>query len=90
MSASGFLTPIPKTAFAPWPSFIKSCTKQETCPRINLKNYISDLTELLLESYHMFSDKITILSEMEGRLFVLIDTAIPCGLILNELISKRP
>ncbi len=55
--------------------------------RINLKDYIQDLQALIKESYDISPGNIAIISEMDDTL-VLIDTAIPCGLILNELISN--
>jgi PAS domain S-box-containing protein len=55
--------------------------------RIDLKEYIADLVELLTQSYQVPLDKITTRVDVE-RALVLIDTAIPCGLILNELLSN--
>ena len=55
--------------------------------RINLKDYIQDLLEILLESYRISPAHIEVVLELED-VFVLIDSAIPCGLILNELISN--
>ncbi len=55
--------------------------------RINLKEYINDLVELLLSGYEISSERIVYLPEMED-VFTLLDTAIPCGLILNDLISN--
>jgi len=55
--------------------------------QINLKDYIHDLQALIMESYDISPGNIAIISEMDDIL-VLIDTAIPCGLILNELISN--
>ena len=55
--------------------------------RINLKDYINDLMKSLLDSHFIPSRQISFVAEMED-VFVLIDTAIPCGLILNELISN--
>ena len=54
---------------------------------INLKEYILDLFQLLLDSYMITGNQVTFNSEMED-VFVLIDTAIPCGLVLSELISN--
>ena len=53
---------------------------------INLKDYINDLLVLMLKVYDISSNSISIISEMEDVL-VLIDSAVPCGLVLNELIS---
>ncbi|MEI6875547.1 MAG: histidine kinase dimerization/phosphoacceptor domain -containing protein, partial [Spirochaetota bacterium] len=55
--------------------------------RINLKDYLRDLSRLLLSSYQVQPDRISIDADLED-VIVLIDTAIPCGLILNELISN--
>ncbi len=55
--------------------------------RINLKDYTTDLIELMLKSYNIAPSRISIVSSMED-VFVLIDSAVPCGLVLNELISN--
>jgi len=55
--------------------------------RINLREYICDLAALLIQSYEIPHNKVALKYAMED-VFVLIDTAIPCGLILNELISN--
>jgi len=55
--------------------------------RINLKYYFKDLVTLIMQSHRMFFTKITMQMEMED-INVLIDTAIPCGLIVNELLSN--
>jgi len=54
---------------------------------VNLAEYIRELTDLLLESYQTEPDLITVAFELEPIL-VLIDTAVPCGLILNEVLSN--
>ena len=54
---------------------------------ISLKEYIADLLSLLMTSYRVPPGRLSFVLEMEDA-FVLIDTAIPCGLILNELISN--
>lgn len=55
--------------------------------RINLKDYVSDLAALLLQSYQVSPARISLVMDTED-VQVLIDTAIPCGLILNELVSN--
>jgi two-component system response regulator len=55
--------------------------------RVNLRDYITDLVEIMLINYEISHEQISVISEMED-VFVLIDSAIPCGLILNELISN--
>ena len=55
--------------------------------RINLKEYIDDQTAHLVQSYQVRPDKVS-LDLHTDSVFVLIDTAVPCGLILSELISN--
>jgi len=54
---------------------------------INLKDYVNDLINMLMISYGYSSDTISLRISSE-KLYVLIDTAIPLGLIMNELISN--
>jgi PAS domain S-box-containing protein len=56
--------------------------------RINMKEYIRDLTSLLSAGYTKGKGPVIVSSECTDDIFVLIDTAIPCGMILNELISN--
>ena len=55
--------------------------------RINLKDYISDLINLLMKSYGIRSEEISLNLELED-VYVLIDSAVPLGLVLNEMISN--
>ncbi len=55
--------------------------------RIDLKQYIRDLMDLLMESYNASAEAVRPRLEMESAP-ISIDTAVPCGLILNELISN--
>ena len=61
--------------------------QSENLSSVDLKVYINDLAELLVRSYRVESNRILLIFDMDS-LPVLIDTAIPCGLILNELISN--
>jgi PAS domain S-box-containing protein len=54
---------------------------------IDLKEYVDDLTEYLVQSYQVQSDKISLDLDTKSA-FVVIDTAISCGLVLSELISN--
>jgi PAS domain S-box-containing protein len=54
---------------------------------IDLGEYIQELTVLLMESYQIAPDRISPAFELE-RIPVLIDTAVPCGLIVNELVTN--
>ena len=61
--------------------------QSQNLSRVNLKEYITDLVNLLASSYAAEDDKITFTLNLEN-INVLIDTAVPCGLIINELISN--
>jgi two-component sensor histidine kinase len=55
--------------------------------QINLKDYFTDLINLLSNNYQLISEGIRIKTDM-SNVMVTIDSAIPCGLIMNELISN--
>ncbi len=55
--------------------------------RIRLNEYIQDLTYRLIQNFKISSQKISVRLELDD-IQVLIDTAIPCGLILCELLSN--
>jgi len=61
--------------------------QSQNLSRVDLKEYITDLVNLLASSYISEQDKITFTLDLEN-INVLIDTAVPCGLIINELISN--
>jgi len=54
---------------------------------INFSDYISNLVQNLVHSYQIFENKIDLKLEIEPVKLAL-DQAIPCGLILNELVSN--
>ncbi len=55
--------------------------------RINFKDYISTLACDLFKSYSLMAEKIVLKLEIED-IQVAVDTAIPCGLITNEVLSN--
>ncbi len=55
--------------------------------QISIKEYIWDLSQLIFESYSISNDKIVLDISIDDHYF-LLDTAIPLGLILNELITN--
>ncbi|MEP0869983.1 GAF domain-containing protein [Trichocoleus desertorum AS-A10] len=55
--------------------------------KINFDEYIRDLTENLIRSYVAFAATVTLTTNAIG-VWLNIDTAIPCGLIINELVSN--
>ena len=61
--------------------------QSEDLERIPVKNYIHDLAAQILESYSSSRKGISLNLSVEDISFT-IDTAIPCGLIINELITN--
>ena len=61
--------------------------QSENLSRLSLKDYIVDLSSLLLKSYNVEYDKIKLELSLED-VSVLIDSAIPCGLIITEFLSN--
>ncbi len=59
----------------------------EDLSHINLKEYIGDLVRSLMISFRIRSESISLKLDMED-VFLLIDSAIPLGLVLSELISN--
>jgi len=55
--------------------------------KINFDDYIRDLADNLLRSYAPSSQTATLQTNAAG-VWLTIDTAIPCGLIINELVSN--
>lgn len=54
---------------------------------INFKEYVKNLIDMLLKSYDIRTNKISVITEIENISFDL-ENAIPCGLIINELVSN--
>jgi two-component sensor histidine kinase len=65
----------------------KKLYQSQSLAELPFDEYIRDLTSSIKESYHPSSDGVTINLNME-RVLVAIETAVPCGLVLNELISN--
>lgn len=61
--------------------------RSKSLSSVNLDAYITDLVSLLSDSFNVRPEKIDIRLNLEP-VSVLIDIAVPCGLILNELISN--
>jgi PAS domain S-box-containing protein len=54
---------------------------------IDLGEYIADLASSVMANYHVTREKISLILAVES-IMVNIETAMPCGLIINELISN--
>jgi len=61
--------------------------KSGNLSNINLGEYISELAALLARSYKISEDKISIKIDADN-VITLLDIAVPCGLMLNELITN--
>jgi PAS domain S-box-containing protein len=55
--------------------------------RVDLKEYITDLIHLIDSSYAVHENRVNLSLDLES-ITVVIDMAIPCGLIINELVSN--
>ena len=55
---------------------------------VNFKKYIKSLTNDLLHSFGVDTGNIRINTKIDDDVIMGIETAIPCGLIINELISN--
>jgi PAS domain S-box-containing protein len=61
--------------------------KSKNLAHINMNDYIRDLTSQIIQFYRNVSAKIALKLEAED-IWLGIDTAIPCGLIINEMVSN--
>jgi PAS domain S-box-containing protein len=61
--------------------------RSETLANINLRQYIPTLAASLFSSYNIHTNTITLKTAIDD-LALDIDTVIPCGLIINELVSN--
>lgn len=65
----------------------KNLYKADDFLNINFNTYVHDLMKNLLSSYKPFYEDIKLDLEIED-IMISIDIAIPCGIILNELITN--
>ncbi|MFP4122841.1 MAG: PAS domain S-box protein [Coleofasciculus sp.] len=61
--------------------------RSENLAQIDFAQYVPDLITHLFDSYNISSSQVRISYQVED-IPLAIDTAIPCGLILNELVSN--
>ncbi|HEX9078473.1 MAG TPA: sensor histidine kinase [Desulfuromonadaceae bacterium] len=54
---------------------------------VSLREYIEELIANLFDSYGVEPDRITLVNDVES-IFLNIETATPCGLIINELVTN--
>lgn len=56
--------------------------------RINFGEYVRDLVASLFTAYEVNEDAIALTINVDDHIFLGLDTAIPCSLIINELVSN--
>ena len=61
--------------------------KSKDISKINFGEYLSDLVDSLFYTHNVNKSKIKLTKNMD-EIYLNIDTAIPCGLIVNELITN--
>lgn len=61
--------------------------KSKNFSRIDMKPYTESISEQLSRS-HPLGGQITFITDIEDNLYLSVTTAVPCGLILNELITN--
>jgi PAS domain S-box-containing protein len=55
--------------------------------KIDIREYIRDITTSLFQSYELYSNSVKLSLDVD-KVLLDIDTAIPCGLIINELVTN--
>lgn len=65
----------------------ESLYTHEDFSRIDFSEYITNLVRNLFRTYDVFDDKIVLELQID-KIYLNLDSAIPCGLIVNELISN--
>jgi len=55
--------------------------------KIDAREYIRDITASLFQSYEVYSNSVKLSLDVE-KVLMDIDTAIPCGLIINEIVTN--
>jgi PAS domain S-box-containing protein len=61
--------------------------QSEDLARIDFAEYVENLAANLLSSYHVNSDRIALKINVE-HIHLSVDVAIPCGLIINEIVTN--
>lgn len=62
-------------------------SQSEDFALIDFSQYIKKLKDLIISSYNVDTDRIKVITKTDG-LMLDIDSAIPCGLIINELVTN--
>ncbi|ASC70052.1 multi-sensor signal transduction histidine kinase [Halomicronema hongdechloris C2206] len=62
--------------------------QSDNLSRIDLAGYIQDLTGYLFRSYTVNHQRVILRIEVDKTIFLDVDAAVPCGLIINEIVSN--
>ncbi|MBE9010562.1 PAS domain S-box protein [Pseudanabaenaceae cyanobacterium LEGE 13415] len=65
-----------------------SLYRSQDFARVNLSEYVQTLTFSLFHTYRIQSDTINLVLRVDPGVVVSLEKAIPCGLILNELMTN--
>ncbi len=65
----------------------KTLYKSRDLSQIDFQDYISELVKILYESFYVSTDRVALKMNFGDFLFG-VKTALPCGLVINELVSN--
>ncbi|BAU15511.1 signal transduction histidine kinase [Leptolyngbya sp. NIES-3755] len=65
-----------------------SLYRSQDFARVNLSEYVQTLTSSLFHTYRIRSDTVNLVVNVDPGVIVSLEKAIPCGLILNELMTN--
>ncbi|MGG6268200.1 sensor histidine kinase [Leptolyngbya sp. AN03gr2] len=65
-----------------------SLYRSQDFARVNLSEYVQTLTSSLFHTYRIQSDTVNLVVHVDPDVIVSLEKAIPCGLILNELMTN--
>ena len=67
---------------------MRTYIKSENLSKIDLENYVQDLSKKPVEILSLYKRLQPRLVLPFQNIYLNIDTAVPCGLIINELVSQ--
>jgi len=62
--------------------------RSDDLANVDFSQYIRDLTVYLFDSYNINANRIKLSIQVNANINLDVETAIPCGLIINELVSN--
>ncbi len=67
---------------------MKNCIKVEDSKHLTFLTYIEELADNLFQTYRLGNTDISLNMDLEENIFFDMDTAVPLGMIVNELVSN--